>query len=46
MITLNQSLELMKRINQSKDYECFFSAGKLTIQEKVIRLTERGLLEK
>lgn len=37
-ITLKQSLLLMKKINESKDFTSYFSNGKMVIESKIIQI--------
>jgi hypothetical protein len=39
-ITLKQICELMKKINESRDFEAYFSNGKPIIQTKFIEITK------
>lgn len=38
MLTLKDSLKIMKKINSSKNYNCFFSNGKMCIESKLIEI--------
>ena len=38
-MTLIEALTFMKMINETDDYECFFSNGKLIVQTKALYIT-------
>lgn len=40
MKTLNQVIELMNKINETKDYYCYFSNGKLIVESRIIEFME------
>ena len=38
-IKLRDALILMFLINRNKDYECYFSNGKLVVESKIVNIT-------